>query len=258
MRAASSLILLLACAPATPGNDDTAGDLVDSADTGAPGDDTSADDTSADDSGAGGDTGSGDSGPTGDSGPADTAGDSGAGDSGAGDSGAGDSGAGDSGTPAVPCAGRTIGTALGECAPDFTLKDASGVTHDLHSGAGQVTVLDFSTMWCPHCKALAPKLEALHQTHGGSGLRVITVLHEDLNGDPPDAADLNLWISTFSVTHLVLNDPQATVEAVFGGFYQPNVVVLDEDLVVRWRNTGSSSAQAVTAAVETVLAGGTP
>ena len=35
-------------------------------------------------------------------------------------------------------------------------------------------------------------------------------------------------------------------------------ILVDEDLVVRWRNTGSSSAQAVTAAVETVLAGGTP
>src|SRR5690606_23226637 len=92
----------------------------------------------------------------------------------------GDSG--DSGPVTVgPCAGKVVGRAVGECAADCSLADASGTAHGLHSSVGRVTVLDFSTMWCPFCKALAPKLEVLHKAHDSADLRVVTILHEDVD-----------------------------------------------------------------------------
>lgn len=159
----------------------------------------------------------------------------------------------DSDPPAALCAGQVVGTAVGECAPDFTLLDKDGVAHTLYDHAGDVIVLDFSTMWCPHCRNLADDLEAVHTTYGSQGVTVITVLHENNQSQDPSPADLQAWIDAFSVTHAVLADPGGLTEAVFGGFYQPNALILDRDLTVVWRMTGSAAASGLDAAVMDAL-----
>jgi peroxiredoxin len=155
--------------------------------------------------------------------------------------------------PPPPCAGRTSGTALTECAPDFTLFDADGVAWSVYDHVGDVIVLDFSAMWCPHCQNLADDLEALHLELSAQGLTVATVLTEDLSSNPPDAADLRSWSSTLGVTHAVLADPGAVIEATWGGYYQPNVVVIGRDLTITWRSTGSTATAGLDAAVRGAL-----
>lgn len=155
------------------------------------------------------------------------------------------------GTPPapVPCAGQTLGTAIGECAPDFSLLDADGASHALYEHAGDLIVLDFSAMWCPHCRNLADDLQRVHETHGAQGVTVITVLHENVRSEDPSPDDLRAWTDAYGLTHLVLADPGATVEAVFGGTYQPNALLLDRDLTVLWRMTGGATANTVEQAV---------
>lgn len=155
--------------------------------------------------------------------------------------------------PLAPCDGWTLGTAIGECAPDFSLLDADGVAWRLYDHAGDVIVVDFSAMWCPHCVNLADDLEALHVELAAQGLTVVTVLHEDLSSQPPDAADLRQWSSTLGLTHAVLADPGAIVEATWGGYYQPNVVVIGRDGVVDWRSTGGAATAGLEEAVRAAL-----
>jgi peroxiredoxin len=155
--------------------------------------------------------------------------------------------------PLVPCDGWTVGTAIGECTPDFSLLDADGVAWRLYDHAGDVIVVDFSAMWCPHCVNLADDLEALHVELAAQGLTVVTVLHEDLSSQPPDAADLRQWSSTLGLTHAVLADPGAIVEATWGGYYQPNVVVIGRDGVVDWRSTGGAATAGLEEAVRAAL-----
>ncbi len=47
-------------------------------------------------------------------------------------------------TDTDPCEGKTVGVDVGDCALNFALVDADGTTHELHSYAGQVLLLDFS------------------------------------------------------------------------------------------------------------------
>lgn len=47
-------------------------------------------------------------------------------------------------TDTDPCEGKTVGIDVGDCALNFALVDADGTTHELHSYAGQVLLLDFS------------------------------------------------------------------------------------------------------------------
>jgi hypothetical protein len=43
-----------------------------------------------------------------------------------------------------PCAGREEGTTVGMCPVNFSLLDADGTVHELHSYAGRVLLVDFS------------------------------------------------------------------------------------------------------------------
>ena len=153
----------------------------------------------------------------------------------------------------APCADRAVGTGIGGCAPDFTLLDADGAPWTLYEHAGDVILVDFSAMWCPHCRNLADDLQALHEAHAAEGLTVVTVLHEDLASQPPDADDLRQWSAAFGLTHAVLTDPDAVVEGDWGGFYQPNVVVVGRDLVVDWRSTGGAATSGLADAVRAAL-----
>ncbi len=154
--------------------------------------------------------------------------------------------------PVDACAGDPTGVEIGECPPDFQLPDASGASWSLRAQAGSVIVLDFSAMWCPHCRNLAPELEALNDEYAADGLVVATVIHEDPQSNPPDAADLRAWTQAYAISHAVLGDDGA-VEAIFGGFYQPNVLVIDRDHLVTYRGTGGGQADEIRDAIEAAL-----
>jgi hypothetical protein len=61
----------------------------------------------------------------------------------------------------------------GSIAPDFTLTDLNGTTHNLHSllDNGYTVFLDFSAVWCPPCWSYhtGGTLEDLYENHGPSG-----------------------------------------------------------------------------------------
>ena len=58
-----------------------------------------------------------------------------------------DGGTDDTATAPLPCAGKTTGYDVGDCAVDFTLYDYEGIERSLYDYAGQVILLDFSAFW---------------------------------------------------------------------------------------------------------------
>ena len=61
----------------------------------------------------------------------------------------------------------------GSVAPDFTLTDLNGTTHNLYSllDDGYTVFLDFSAVWCPPCWSFhqGGTLEDLYENHGPAG-----------------------------------------------------------------------------------------
>jgi peroxiredoxin len=65
--------------------------------------------------------------------------------------------------------------AVGDAAPDWTLRDAEGREHSLSEYRGRVVVLDFWATWCALCSKVMPRMEKLHRKYGGQGVAVFGV-----------------------------------------------------------------------------------
>jgi peroxiredoxin len=76
--------------------------------------------------------------------------------------------------------------AVGDLAPDWTLRDGEGREHSLSEYRGRVVILDFWATWCAPCFKVMPRMEKLHRKYGGRGVTVFGVSTFE-SGDPAAA-----------------------------------------------------------------------
>ena len=79
--------------------------------------------------------------------------------------------------------GRAGLLAVGDPAPDWTLRDPEGRAHTLAEYRGRVVVLDFWATWCALCSKVMPRMEKLHRKYRGQGVAVFGVSSFE-TGDP--------------------------------------------------------------------------
>lgn len=79
---------------------------------------------------------------------------------------------------------NTVGTQLGEIAPDFTLPTLDGSTFTLSAQQGKPTIIFFMAYWCGTCIPEAQALSRLNQEYGED----ISIIAIDV--DPSSTADL--------------------------------------------------------------------
>jgi len=73
--------------------------------------------------------------------------------------------------------------AVGEAAPAFTLRDASGATVSLEALRGRVVLLDFWASWCGPCRRSFPWMGEMQRRYGAQGLAVVAVNVDRRRGD---------------------------------------------------------------------------
>jgi cytochrome c biogenesis protein CcmG/thiol:disulfide interchange protein DsbE len=83
------------------------------------------------------------------------------------------------------------GTATAEAAPDFTLYNAKAEAVSLADYQGQPLVLHFWASWCPYCKRLQPRLQALQDEYSETGLVVLGISFREDEGVQPQAVLLS-------------------------------------------------------------------
>ena len=67
------------------------------------------------------------------------------------------------------------GSAPGNLAPDFQLKDFDGRDVKLSEFRGSPVMLNFWATWCPPCRAETPDIQAVYEEKRGQGLVVIAL-----------------------------------------------------------------------------------
>ncbi len=149
----------------------------------------------------------------------------------------------------------TVGTgyAAGQVVPDFRLVDQHGDEVALWQFYGNVIMLDISTIWCRPCQDLAAHTEETALDYADQGFVYVTVLQEDLEGEPPDLEDLETWADLFGITSPILadGDKAGTGGAIEQGVY-PAVLIIDRELRVAQRVSPPDDAN-VRAAIEAEL-----
>ena len=152
------------------------------------------------------------------------------------------------------------GGGIGSLAADIPGVDSTGAACHLSDYTGSVIVLDVSTAWCEWCQVDAPILQALYLKYQGQGLKVVTVLTEEVNGTGPcPTSVLQNWASTYGLTFRVQSDAggagtgngEKVYESKTGGF--PTFVIIDKNFKVQYLQ-GGYDASSVTAKVAALLA----
>ena len=131
---------------------------------------------------------------------------------------------------------------------DFESIDSDGNVVLFSELVGSPVILDLSTMWCGPCNTAAGEIQEIQDAY--PELSYVTILIENRSGEPPTAADVQLWEETHSITSapvwgnsrdIVTSDPTETQgEFYLGGW--PTFYFLDEDLKIVGYQRGFDSA----------------
>lgn len=126
-------------------------------------------------------------------------------------------------------ADKLMKVAVGETAPDFTLKGIDGQQVSLSDFRGQYVLVSFWASWCPYCRQENPHLLKLYEKYGGENFEILGVSldrsHEawlrGISEDGllwPQISDLQGWqneaSSKYAVSSIpanVLIDPQGVI-----------------------------------------------
>ena len=74
-------------------------------------------------------------------------------------------------------AATTVKPYVGFTAPDATVLDLQGNSVVLSEviAKNKVTIIHFSTTWCPYCNKEVPDLRKLYQQYGSQGLEIVSI-----------------------------------------------------------------------------------
>ncbi len=133
----------------------------------------------------------------------------------------------------------SIGTNVGEIAPDFTLFDLDGNELSLSDFRGKVVFINFWATWCPPCRAEMPEIESIYQDYKDKDVVVIGVdilETEELVREFVQRGGYN-WIFVIDLTGEVAAN--YNIQAIPTSFF------IDREGVIRAINIGAMTKRAM-------------
>jgi cytochrome c-type biogenesis protein len=139
----------------------------------------------------------------------------------------------------------------GDPAPVFALPTVAGDTLRLDSLRGGPVLLNIWATWCPPCRKEMPGLQALYETYGPRGLRVLGVSIDSRGAE--DA--IHSFTTDHGITFTILHDPGEVVPRQYRTSGVPETFLIDGDgvLVHRWIGMFDPLAPDVAQRVEALL-----
>ncbi len=131
------------------------------------------------------------------------------------------------------CREKLVGLNLvGKEAPALEIREwIGGPPRDLVALRGQVVMLEFWAIWCPHCRASLPKTEKLQQRFGSRGLVVLGVSRERTGYE---ADKIRQFVESRPTAFATGIDDKGKTSEAYGVENIPCAVVIDRQGLVRW------------------------
>ncbi len=121
---------------------------------------------------------------------------------------------------------------IGQPAPDFVLKSASGENLRLSEFRGDVVMINFWATWCGPCRQEMPLLDEMYTRYQRVGFNLLGV-----NIDDDSRKALNM-ISDLGVSFPVLFDVRKEVSKLYKVDAMPVTILVDRDGKVRHVHQG--------------------
>jgi cytochrome c biogenesis protein CcmG/thiol:disulfide interchange protein DsbE len=116
--------------------------------------------------------------------------------------------------------GQFKALALGDVAPNFTIRQESGNVVALADYRGKIVVLNFWATWCPPCIEELPSLNRLSDRYKGKDLVVLGVSLDE------DADAYKEFLAKNQIKFLTLRNPARAVSEQYGTYKLPETYIV--------------------------------
>jgi peroxiredoxin len=127
-------------------------------------------------------------------------------------------------SPVTPAGGPP---AVGQVAPDFTLRDLAGNPVSLAGLRGKVVIVNFWATWCPPCRAEMPSMEQLHRELAAEGLVLLAI-----NIEKDGRQTVPRFLASSPHSFPILFDEKEEVQKRYGVYKFPESFVIRKDGVI--------------------------
>ena len=146
---------------------------------------------------------------------------------------------------AIYAAARTFGADLfpvapGSRAPEFraaTMAATGARTKSITDYRGQVVLLNLWATWCDPCKQEMPGIQALYDSLGPQGLRVVAVSVDD----PGFEDAIRKFVAEHHLTFEILHEGSGAIERDYQTSGIPETFVIGKDGIIRKRVIGAAA-----------------
>ena len=133
---------------------------------------------------------------------------------------------------ALSASAQLTNYSVGQTAPDWTVTDVHGVSHNLYTltGSGQYVLIDFFFTTCGPCQATAPTITEFYQKYGCNGGDVFVISIDNGDSDAEVLAYENTYPGPNSNPSASGNDGGGNaVNSDYGPAAYPTVVLISPD-----------------------------
>lgn len=88
---------------------------------------------------------------------------------------------------------------VGDHPCNFTLLDQDNNEISLYDFYGSTIILDLSAMWCGPCQMAGSDVQSTIERFADEDVRYVTVLIENLQGNPPNQSDVQSWAMNLGI-----------------------------------------------------------
>jgi len=140
---------------------------------------------------------------------------------------------------AAPAGDLTVGTNVGNIAPNFQTFTADGDPANLEDYRGQVVLLNFWATWCGPCRIEMPEFQEAYDTHKDDGFTILAVNNQERADQVQDFAD------DLGLTFPLLMDLQGDIQFEYGIVNYPSTYLINAEGVITNRHLGPLTAAAI-------------